>query len=568
MSTPLRRRMNAIRATGERGLALVMVLTVTAVLTLLTVAGSSYALHQLQQVGHDQNWSAALSAAEAGVDDYVSKLNRDSLYWMHGNASSYSGTSVFDGTSGNTAFTGWTAIPNGANTRGYFRYDINNSLYNERGVIKIRSTGKVGTSTRTVEAQLRRGSFIDFLYFTDLETQDPALYSTQTSWKCDQYSYAGRSSSCTQIQFASGDVIDGPAHSNDTMLMCVGTGTGVPAGTYGPWFKGSVTTNSPIITGTSRWKRASGCDSNTAHNPLFAVSAPTGPIKLDMPPSNSALKNETDPTSTAPNPAGCLYTGPTKITMRSDGKLDIVSPLTKTPHPVTGCAVGTGVALPPNGVLYVRSAPATADTYGTAGPTTCPVVSGRADNGLGYPIANDYQASYSCKAGDAFVSGTLNGRLTIAAENNIVVVDDVHYAYRLDNSLSQDDLLGLIATNNVEVYHPVQQSGSSGNYTYTNLANSPTANLQLDAAILSVQHSFRVQNYQYGAQLGTLNVFGAIAQKYRGIVGQSGASGTGFLKSYVYDKRLQWDAPPKFLNPVQSAFAPTQWSELTPAYSS
>ena len=71
---------------------------------------------------------------------------------------------------------------------------------------------------------------------------------------------------------------------------------------------------------------------------------------------------------------------------------------------------------------------------------------------------------------------------------------------------------------------------------------------------------------QRGATMGTLNVFGAIAQKYRGIVGQSGTS--GFLKSYVYDKRLQWDSPPKFLNPVQSAFAPTQWSELIPVYSS
>lgn len=557
---PLLTRLRAVVADSDAGMALVLVLTVMSVLTLLTVAGSAYALNQLKQVGKDQNWSAALAAAEAGVDDYVSKLNRDSLYWMHGQASTYSGSSFFDGTAGNTAFTGWTAIPGGSTVRGYFRYDIDNSLYNQRGIIKIRATGKVGTSTRTVEAQLRRGSFIDFLYFTDLETQDPALYSPSASWKCDQYYYAGRSSSCTQIQFASGDVVDGPAHSNDAMLMCVGTATGLPTGTYGPWFKGKVTTNYTPTTGTKRWRQT--CDTNASHTPLFSVAQPSGPIKLDMPPSNSALKSETDPALTAPNPAGCLYTGPTSITLRSDGLLNIVSPLTKSPHPVSGCAVGSGVSLPPNGVLYVRTAPATADSYGIAGPTTCPT-----SNGVGYPIANDYNATYSCKAGDAFVSGVLDGRLTIAAENNIVVVDDTRYAYRVDSTRTQDDLLGLIATNNVEVYHPVQKSGSTSSPTYTNLASSPTANLLLDAAILSVQHSFRVQNYQYGAQLGTLNVFGAIAQKYRGIVGQSGSTGTGFLKNYVYDKRLQWDSPPKFLNPVQSAFAPTQWSELTPAYS-
>ena len=557
MRTSFLRRISAMRSAGERGMALVMVLTVTAVLTLMTVAGASYSLNQLKQVGKDQNWNAAMAAAQAGVDDYVSRLNRDSLYWMHGTATAYSGTSFFDGTSGNTAFTGWAAIPNGTTARGYFRYEINNALYNQRGVIKIRASGKVGNSVRTVEAQLRRGSFIDFLYFTDLETQDPAQYSPAASLKCDQYFYAGRSSSCTQIQFASADIIDGPAHSNDAMLMCVGTGaTGMPAGTYGPWFKGKVTTNAPVVTGTSRWRRT--CDSNTSHNPLFAVSAPTGPIKLDMPPTNSALKSETDPASTSPNPSGCLYTGPTKITLRADGLLDIVSPLTKTPHPVSGCATGSGVALPPNGVLYVRNAPSTADTYGTAGPTTCPTA-----NGVGYPITNDYSAVYNCKSGDAFVSGTLDGRLTIAAENNIVVVDDTRYAYRVDTSRAQDDILGLIATNDVQVYHPVSKSGTS---TYTNLASSPTQDVLIDAAILSVQHSFRVQNYQYGAQLGYLNVFGAIAQKYRGIVGQSGTS--GFLKNYQYDQRLQWDSPPKFLNPVQSAFSPTQWSELSPVYTS
>ena len=559
MTNGVLRRIAHVRESGENGLALVMVLCVTMVLTLATVAGASYALRQLQQVGRDQNWSAALAAAQAGVDDYVSKLNRDSTYWMYGAASNYSGTSTFIGSGGNTAFSNWTAMPNGTAVRGYFRYDINNSLYNQRGIIKIRSTGKVGSSTRTVEAQLRRGSFIDFLYFTDLETQDPALYSPSSTWKCDQYFYAGRSSSCTNIQFAPGDVIDGPAHSNDAMLMCVGTGTGVPAGTYGPWFTGKVTTNYTPTSGTNRWRRAtaSGCDTNTSRIPLFSVAPPAGPVKLDMPPSNSALKSETNPALTAPNPTGCLYTGPTSITMRADGKLDIVSPLTKSPHPVTGCAKGTGVSLPPNGVIYVRNAPATADTYGTAGPSTCPT-----DNGLGYPIANDYMAVYSCKAGDAFVQGTLDGRLTIAAENNVVVVEDTRYAYRVDSTRAQDDILGLIATNDVQVYHPVSKSGTS---TYTNLANTQTANLKLDAAILSVQHSFRVQNYQYGASLGTLYVFGAIAQKYRGIVGQNGS--TGFLKAYVYDKRLQWDSPPKFLNPIQSAFSPTQWSELTPAYS-
>ena len=43
--------------------------------------------------------------------------------------------------------------------------------------------------------------------------------------------------------------------------------------------------------------------------------------------------------------------------------------------------------------------------------------------------------------------------------------------------------------------------------------------MRIDAAILSLQHSFIVDNYNCGARLGTLTVNGAIAQKYRGPVG-------------------------------------------------
>jgi hypothetical protein len=52
--------------------------------------------------------------------------------------------------------------------------------------------------------------------------------------------------------------------------------------------------------------------------------------------------------------------------------------------------------------------------------------------------------------------------------------------------------------------------------------------------------------------MGTLEVNGAIAQKFRGAVGTSG--GTGYFKNYVYDDRLRYEAPPHFLNPVQSAW--------------
>ena len=64
-------RLRSLRSSDEHGVALVMVLIVTTIVTLLTVAGSAFALKQLKQVGRDQNWGAALAAAEAGVGHAV-----------------------------------------------------------------------------------------------------------------------------------------------------------------------------------------------------------------------------------------------------------------------------------------------------------------------------------------------------------------------------------------------------------------------------------------------------------------------------------------------------------------
>ena len=71
--------------------------------------------------------------------------------------------------------------------------------------------------------------------------------------------------------------------------------------------------------------------------------------------------------------------------------------------------------------------------------------------------------------------------------------------------------------------------------------NNP--NVTIDGAILTLAHSFFVDNYDCGGlPQGTLTVHGAIAQYYRGIVGQVGTS--GYLKNYNYDDRLRSSCRP------------------------
>jgi hypothetical protein len=190
-------------------------------------------------------------------------------------------------------------------------------------------------------------------------------------------------------------------------------------------------------------------------------------------------------------------------------------------------------------VIYVQNVP-------TGQSASC---SG-SGNAIGYPISGDI-TSYQCRVGDVFLSGTLRGRLTIAAENNIVVVANTTYS---TSGAASNDMLGLIANQFVQVYHPVNSSG-------TNL--SPTfQNPQIQAAILALGHSFIVQNYNRGATLGTLAVTGVIAQKWRGPVGTSGGSGTGYLKNYNYDSRLQYSSPPYAAAFSQAGFRVNQRAEI------
>lgn len=341
--------------------------------------------------------------------------------------------------------------------------------------------------------------------------------------------------------FISADTISGPLHTNDAIKIC-----------GNPDFRGKTSTSWDPASG-NRWR-----DSCPTSHPTFATSGdPRYQTTLDIPPSNKTLQNQT---STAAG--GCLYTGPTRIKVLATGQMAVLSPFSRDTH--NGCPTnGTG-PLPRNGVIYVQNVPSAAtDANYTSG---CPYnVHGQA-HPLGLPISNDI-TQYGCRNGDAFIEGTLKGQLTVAADNNIDVTWNLPYK----DGTSGRDLLGLIANNYVEVWHPVKcNSGTSSscnldaNFPDETRRNSALSDPTIQAAILSVNHSFRVQNYSVGAPLGTLGLDGSIGQRYRGAVGTTsgGTVVTGYVKGYRYDRRLKYLAPPKFLDPVASAWAIAVWKEI------
>jgi len=135
---------------------------------------------------------------------------------------------------------------------------------------------------------------------------------------------------------------------------------------------------------------------------------------------------------------------------------------------------------------------------------------------------------------DVRVSGTFDGQLTIYSEGNIWIDDDLVYANNplIDNT--SDDVLGLVANNNVIVTD--------------NAANNSDLNIQ--ASILAVNGEFYAENYESRPVAGELNVTGSVVQETRGGLGTFDWSGTGLLsgfsKDFRFDNRLNTISPPSY----------------------
>ena len=513
-------------ARDEAGLAMIVVMMVVMLLTMIPLAIFTQAIQQLPLARHDQDHESALAAAEAGVDDYLNRLNQNSNYWTYNAA-----TPPPDG---NQAFTTWVGVPGPANNAESFRYTPDTTKTSVSGTIYLTSSGKSRNVLRTVRVGIRRQGFLDFLYMTDYEIVDPALSGDPSScllhaWEYNSgtHGYGPDASNCSIVYWTDLAALNGPVHTNDGLYVC-----------GSPDFNGDTDTyyNSPSSQSVAGSTQFGG--PGVVLNPLGCTNTPffnrnndpASGANLHFPPANTAIRNQADGTVGG---TGCLYTGPTTITLHNSGnvgQMDVVSGLTKQTN--AGCGPGNNLSLPVNGVIYVQTVPA------AAGDPNHGVCAGSGCNG------------------DANVQGTLAGQLTIASQNDIIIKGNLLYHTYPGGT----DVLGLIANNNIDIYHPVNGSG-------VNQAGS-LADPTVDAAMLALDHSFFVQNWTKGAPLGNLTINGVITQEYRGAVGTFSGSPpviqTGYNKNYTYDTRLKYLSPPYFLSPTQSAWQRISYSEIIP----
>ena len=196
----------------EQGISMVTVSGTMLVVMLASVAALAAADGDHGLARDDIDRKRAYAAAEAGLADYVQDLNADNAYWTKcTNVPSPNAVNQRWSGTGVDTRTRWRSVPAAANEpqTNNVQYAIEllpangqaacseanaagTMLDSATGTFKIRSTGRVRQpdtvctaappcyEKRSLVAQFRRRGFLDYIYFTDFETSDPAWYAKDT----------------------------------------------------------------------------------------------------------------------------------------------------------------------------------------------------------------------------------------------------------------------------------------------------------------------------------------------------------------------------------------------------
>ncbi len=400
-------------------------------------------------------------------------------------------------------------------------------------------------AVRRIVASFRVTGFLQFVYFTRYEDEDYTLNGTSQA-NCEKYYVekgVTRNSECTQIEFVTGDNVNGPMHTDDTAVVC-----GEPE--FGR--KGHTPLDKVEING--------GLHEACGAKPIFNTESKSYSTGRELVPPAS------DESLLAYVESANKFSGVTQLVL--NGTTNTITVVSKGEE--------KSIAWPANGLIYVGNSGACGFTF------------------TGHAADGPKEKSQETNCGNVYVHGTYSKSLTIAAENDLIINGNTYPSSvtTLGNEPSGTATLGLIASHFVRIYHPVGETYAAtknrfGGYScnngdtlsgttcyYQNSENGCDAanlsatedkeaggygwgtqkNIWIYAAILSTRHSFAVDNFNCGSELGELNVYGAIAQNFRGIVGTGGAGGTGYIKNYNYDGRLASSQPPYFLEPLNTGW--------------
>jgi hypothetical protein len=167
--------------------------------------------------------------------------------------------------------------------------------------------------------------------------------------------------------------------------------------------------------------------------------------------------------------------------------------------------------------------------YAWNGHDTTKVISTLAPNGVIF-----------VKNGTARIKGKITGQLTLGCDNvtkggSVYLDSSIAYTTNPVSNPNSTDIFGVVTENNFIITDNTQNRNS----------------VTINGSIYCQAGSFTAENYTTRPFCGYINLLGGIVQAVRGAVGIIGSGGTisnGFSKSYSYDRRFMFSAPPNFPN--------------------
>jgi Tfp pilus assembly protein PilX len=518
---------------SEEGFTMLVVLGVMLVTSALLIASFAGANQDVTLTHRDTIEKQAYYAAVAGVQEYEYKLEDNPDYWQ--SCEEPSGSVSSSNPSESTQHFEVKVLTASTAPSSITKCTASNpfeSAIQSKGALantfRIESTGCAGAAGLTsctgqsratvavhkIIATFQVTGFLNYIYFTQFEDQDPETYGADATEKeaCSHYRSEREKLEkadgvkCEDITFAGEDAVNGPMHTDDAAQAC----GGVTFGRAGHEPPDTVEINKGVVVNNS-------CGSG---EPVYNTATKKYEVgtELTAPESDASLATYVESANE--------FEGRTELDLKGTS-IEVTTWETVIENgKEVAKKVEKPLEWPKNGLIFVRSKGCGYKTFNQEATDT----------------TKTYEEELDC--GSVYVHGTYSKSLTIGAETDLIINGNiVPTGTGLGSAPPGTITMGLIASRFVRIYHPC---------TFNVNGSESLKEPWIYAAILSTAHSFVVDNYTCGANLGHLNVYGAIAQKFRGVVGILG--GGGYLKDYIYDERLATEEPPYYLSPLKAGW--------------
>ena len=275
---------------------------------------------------------------------------------------------------------------------------------------RVESTGYAGKSPQEqhkIVATFKVTGFLNFIYYTNHEDEDPSLYNAPAQCKEETTYYPEtETDGCQLIQFASGDSIEGPMHTNDA--PCVGGSASFGRKGHTP----------PDVVEFYRGVHCGGTGTYYTATKKYIQGE-----SLEPPKSDTSLATYVKPENE--------FSGVTRLELKGS---------TITVYNAELSGGKEELPWPSNGLIYVKSSGACEYTYQTA----------KSDS--------KNEAEHETKCANVYVKGWYSQSLTIGSANDVIINGEIYPEGDLGKEPTGTATLGLIANNYVRIYHPVGET--------------------------------------------------------------------------------------------------------------